>query len=130
MGQGERAARLDRNQKPVKAVELFPCDGAPPKQQRRSPASGAELTTLKVMLDRVSPHCVKTFSIVVRQGSKTGPVVFSKSKITQGTTPALAKKQTYFWQVTGCKGKFQQLGQVQGGMIPPVRFESEKMRET
>lgn len=54
----------------------------------------------------IGPDCAKTFSVVVRQGSKTGPIVFSKSNIkaTQVKTTALPKNQKLFWQVTACKG--------------------------
>lgn len=86
----------------VGAVEFVPCAGAPTKPQRWFPAQGAQLTTPQVTLDWIGPDCAKTFSVVVRQGSKTGPIVFSKSNIkaTQVKTTALAKNQKYFWQVT------------------------------
>ena len=90
----------------VGAVEFVPCDGKPPKPQLWFPASGAQLTTPQVTLDWIGPDCAKSFSVVVRQGSKTGPLAFSKNNIkaTQATTTALAKNKKYFWQVTACKG--------------------------
>ncbi len=90
----------------VGAFEFVPCAGAPTKPALLSPIAGVQVPTQTVLLDWAGPDCVKTFSVSVRQGSKTGPIVFSKSKIkpTQVTTTALATNQKYFWQVTACNG--------------------------
>lgn len=89
----------------VGAVESVPCTGVPTKPQIWFPASGAQFTEQKVTLDWIGPDCVKSYSIVVRQGSKTGPIAFSKSKIkpTQATTTGLPRHSNYFWQVTACR---------------------------
>ena len=89
----------------VGAVEFAQCD-TPSKPERWFPMNGAQLTTPQVTLDWIGPDCAKNFSVTVRRGSKTGPIVFSKNKIkaTQVTTTALAKNQKYFWQVTAYKG--------------------------
>ena len=102
----ERMATLNaRTVFDVGAVEFVPCD-TPSKPERWFPASGAKLTTQVVTLDWIGPDCAKTFSVIVRQGSKIGAIVFSKSNIkaTQVKTTALAKNQKYVWQVTACKG--------------------------
>lgn len=91
----------------VGAFEFVPCAGAPTKPGLVSPIGGAHVHTREPVLDWAGPDCVKNFSVVVRQGSKTGPVVFSKAKTTRTevmTTP-LAKNKKYFWRVTACNGK-------------------------
>lgn len=90
----------------VGAVEFVPCTGTPTKPQRLAPEHDGQVFTQQVLLDWSGPDCVKNFSVLVRQDSKTGPVVFSKSKIkpTQVTTTPLAKNHKYFWQVTACHG--------------------------
>lgn len=90
----------------VGAVEFLPCASTPTKPALWFPASGAQLTTQTALLDWIGPDCVKTFTVIVRQGSKTGPLAFAKSNIkaTQVTTTALAKNQKYFWQVKACSG--------------------------
>lgn len=90
----------------VGAVEFLPCTGTPTKPLLLSPVSKAQVTAQTALLDWAGPDCAKTFSVVVRKGSKTGAIVFSKGSIkdTQVTSNALAKNQKYFWQVTACKG--------------------------
>lgn len=91
----------------VGAVEFVPCAGAPTKPVLLSPIGGAHVQTQAPVLDWAGPDCVKNFSVLVRQGSKTGPVVFSKGKTkrTQVKTTLLSKNQKYFWRVTACNGK-------------------------
>lgn len=88
----------------VGAVEFVPCSGAPTPPERIAPLQKAIVTTSQALLDWAGPDCAKTFNVIVRQKSKTGPVVFSKTKLktSQVQTPALANNQTYVWQVTAC----------------------------
>ena len=88
----------------VGAVEFVPCAGLPTAPVLLSPALSAQVNTQAVLLDWAGPDCVKTFSVAVRQGSKTGAIVFAKSNLkpTQVTTASLAKNQKYFWQVKAC----------------------------
>ncbi len=88
----------------VGAVEFVPCNGTPTKALLLSPPKNAHVNTQTVLLDWAGPDCVKKVSLVVRQDSKKGAIVFSKKKIkpTQVTTPALAANHKYFWQVTAC----------------------------
>lgn len=90
----------------VGAVEFVPCPGAPTKSILLSPVANAKVTGQTPLLDWAGPDCVKTFSVVVRNGSKTGAIVFTKSSIkpSQVKTTTLAKNQKYFWQVTACNG--------------------------
>lgn len=86
----------------VGAFEFVPCAGAPPKPVLLTPAKNSQITTPQVLLDWSGPDCAKTYSVVVRQGSKTGPIVYTKSKLkaSEATTPALHAHKKYFWQVT------------------------------
>lgn len=86
------------------AVEFVPCAGAPTKPGRLAP--GKKAKTPQVLLDWDGPDCAIKFSVVVRQDSTGGPIVFSESKLktSQATTTALAAGHTYFWQVTACNG--------------------------
>lgn len=97
-------SRPQNNVWDVGAFEFQPCSGAPPKPQLLAPAKKASVTTPQVVLDWAGPDCVAKFNVVVRLGSKSGPIVFSKAKIktTQVITSALANNQTYFWQVLAC----------------------------
>lgn len=90
----------------VGSFEFIPCTGTPTKSQLLSPANKSTVGTAQVLLDWAGPDCVKKFSVVVRQNTKSGTIVFSKSKIkpTQVLTSALAKGHQYFWQVTACNG--------------------------
>ena len=88
----------------VGAVEFVPCSGLPTAPVLLSPGASAQVSTQSVLLDWAGPDCVPTFSVIVRQGSKTGPLVFAKSNIkpTQVKTTTLAKNQKYFWQIKTC----------------------------
>jgi predicted outer membrane repeat protein len=88
----------------VGAVEFVPCAGAPTKPVLLAPKQGEELSTQTVILDWAGPDCAKTFNVELRQDSKSGAVLFSKSKIqvTQAAPPKLAKFHKYFWRVTAC----------------------------
>lgn len=90
----------------VGAAEFVPCAGTPTKPMLLSPKGGVVVTTPQATLDWAGPDCVKTFSVIVRRDSKTGPIVFSKSNIktTQVKTPNLAVDHKYFWQVKSCLG--------------------------
>src|SRR5262249_42754667 len=89
----------------VGALEFIPCSFMITSAQL-SPLNRAKVTSPQVFLDWALPDCVKTFSVVVRKGSKTGPIVFSKTKLkmSQVTTSSLGAGK-YFWQVTACAGK-------------------------
>src|SRR5262249_2931767 len=89
----------------VGAVEFVPCGIIQPIVLL-SPALREKVTTPNVFLDWAGPDCVKTFSVVVRKGSKSGPIVFSKTKLTQSqvTTSSLGAGR-YLWRVTACVGK-------------------------
>ncbi len=89
----------------VGAVEFVPCAAKPTKPVLLSPTANQNvLTQGGALLDWAGPDCVKTFSVLVRRDSKTGTIVFSKSKIkrTQVMTGALSPEHNYFWQVTAC----------------------------
>jgi hypothetical protein len=88
----------------VGAVEFVPCAGVPTKPVLLSPAQGEELSTQTLVLDWAGPDCAKTFNVELRKDSKSGAVIFSKSKIkiTQAAPPKLAKLHKYFWRVTAC----------------------------
>lgn len=89
----------------VGAFEFAPCPTTPGKPSLIAPANKAVITTATVALDWAGPDCAKTWNVVVRKGSKTGTVVFSKSKLklSQATTGSLSAGE-YFWQVSACAG--------------------------
>lgn len=91
----------------VGAVEFIPCAALPTKPELLAPVVGSKLSETQVLLDWVGPDCAQKFSVVVRQGSKKGNIVFSKGKLkpSQMALPALPKNQKYFWQVTACVKK-------------------------
>lgn len=87
----------------VGAFEYVPCAGAPTAPLVLAPAHKAKLQG-KVTLDWSGPDCATRFSVIVRQGSKSGNIVFDRPKInnTQVTPTSLPTGFKFFWQVTAC----------------------------
>ena len=90
----------------VGAVEYVPCNGAPTKPVRISPAQNATVTTPTARLDWAGPDCAKKFHVVVRRANPSGAVVFAKKNLrtTEVETNELDVDRKYVWQVTGCAG--------------------------
>lgn len=88
------------------AFESIPCPNAPGKPALIAPVNKSTVATPQVVLDWAGPDCATKWSVVVRKGSKTGAIVFSKTKLrlSQVTTGALSSGK-YAWQVTACAGK-------------------------
>ncbi len=79
--------------------------GAPVRPELELPINGAVLTTRRVLLDWDDTNCATQYDVTVRQDSKTGAVVDSKTALGQSQfkTKRLARGHTYFWQVRACK---------------------------
>jgi hypothetical protein len=95
-------ARFQGTDCDVGAFEYTPCPGAPTAPVILDPPNKAKLHGSKVTLDWAGPDCATKFSIVVRQGSKSGNIVYERPKINNTqTTPTNLSPGKYFWQVTG-----------------------------
>ncbi len=89
----------------VGAVEFVPCTGVPTtKPTLVGPASGAILNTTQPLLDWAGPDCATKFKVIVRRGTASGTIVFSKTVFpaSQVKTSALSRSTTYVWQVKAC----------------------------
>jgi predicted outer membrane repeat protein len=88
----------------VGAVEFVPCSGLPTKPALVSPKANSRVTVTKVPLDWAGPDCATSFKVRVRQGSTSGPVVFTATRFpsSQVTTSTLARGHSYRWHVTAC----------------------------
>lgn len=82
------------------------CGAKPTKPALSLPGNGAMVGT-KVSLDWTDANCAGTYSVQVREGSKTGPVRYAKSNLAASavTTKKLAKGKSYFWNVSACNSK-------------------------
>lgn len=90
----------------VGAVEFEPCASAPTEPVLAAPAQGSKVSALGVLLNWTGPDCARKFSLEMREGSKTGPLVLSKNgiKATQFETDPFPNTRTRFWRVTACNG--------------------------
>ena len=92
----------------VGAYEFRPCTGKPSAPGAPAVDSGApSITGRDAYLDWVGSDCTKTYSVVVRSGSKSGPRAFSKSGLTDSsvTTGLVFPGYAYYWQVSACNAQ-------------------------
>jgi CSLREA domain-containing protein len=84
----------------VGAVER--CLVKPGRFSLRSPADTSTVAGPTVALDWGNSSCATKYQVVVRMGSTTGTIAYSKKNLTasQATTTALAGGRTYYWSVT------------------------------
>lgn len=81
------------------AVEV--CVSKPDKPVPSKPKNNGKVKKPTVPLDWGDAYCVTTYNVTVRLGATNGVKVFSKKNLdlSQVTTTALTKGQTYVWQV-------------------------------
>jgi hypothetical protein len=89
----------------VGAVEFQPCAGKPAAASLPQPATGATASSVG-FLDWVGADCTRTFNLVVRRGSTSGPIVYSTTGLVDSSrhVPALTGAHTWFWRVLSCRG--------------------------
>ena len=80
------------------------CSAKPAAPASLSPAPDQRVSTRRPTLDWTARGCATRYSVVVRRGSSTGPVVVSRSGLTRSsfTTPTLAAGRTWAWRATAC----------------------------
>ncbi len=74
----------------------------PAKPTLYKPNNGKSLNKARVKLDWADVICAAQFKVQIRDGSKSGPVVWTGKIITKSEvkTLPLTKGKTYYWQVT------------------------------
>lgn len=80
------------------------CAGKPGVPDPVSPTGGSTVFKRRVTLAWNGPSCATRYVVVVKEGSKTGPRVQKKAKLTepQFATKELKKGQVYVWHVRAC----------------------------
>lgn len=84
-----------------------PCTGTMKAPRLVSPSNGAIVFVRRVPLGWNESCGAKTYHIIIREGSRNGPVAQKKKGLTttQMTTKELKKGKTYYWKVKACKSK-------------------------
>jgi len=78
----------------------FICAGKPAKPNLLAPANKATIGTKKIPLDWADAICADDYVVTVKQDSKNGATVWSKTTATSSAkTKKLAKGAKYFWRV-------------------------------
>jgi predicted RNA-binding protein with TRAM domain len=82
--------------------DLQGCSDKPDKPMLTKPNKGAVVATSKVPLDWQITNCTATYTVILREGSKTGPKIQTQKNLTvsQFKTKKLTSGKTYFWSVT------------------------------
>jgi hypothetical protein len=89
---------------PTPSGTTDPCSVKPVKPELLLPENKWSTPKQRVQVSWSSGACVTKYRVVVRQGSKTGPI--ADRKVVKGATTyqtaVLARRQTYFWRVRAC----------------------------
>lgn len=89
----------------VSTVVQATCTAAPDVPNLISPANGATVPRIKVLLDWADTNCALDYEVEVRALWPTGPVVVERTVVaSQYATKKLAKGRTYFWLIRACNG--------------------------
>jgi predicted outer membrane repeat protein len=86
------------------AVEVVAqsCTSKPDKPGLVKPKNNGKVKTTTPLLDWNDTNCATKYTVTARRGSTTGAKAFAKKNLTvsQATTSALVKGETYYWRVT------------------------------
>lgn len=84
------------------------CTAKPAKPQLVVPQNGKTVKKPKVFLDWNGESCADSYKVLVRLGSKKGNKVVNQQnwRVTEFTTKALQRGQTYYWRVSACSNTF------------------------
>lgn len=82
--------------------DLQGCSDKPEDMTLTKPKRYAVVAKAKVPLDWQITNCTATYTVILREGSKTGPKVQMQKNLTvsQFKTKTLTSGKTYFWRVT------------------------------
>lgn len=83
------------------------CTTKPGAPAPLAPAANQRVSTKRPTLDWTARGCATSYKVVVRRGSKTGPVVVNRSGLTMSSfkTPALAGGKSWAWRATACNAR-------------------------
>lgn len=83
------------------------CTAKPSKPTITKPKNGGTVKKKKVLLDWEGASCTDNYTVILREGSKTGSKVRTKKNLTvsQFKTKALTSGKTYFWRVMASNNK-------------------------
>ncbi|MBI4672582.1 MAG: hypothetical protein HY741_13065 [Chloroflexi bacterium] len=89
----------------VGAVEVEPAPACPDKPDKPilvKPTNGKKAKGPNIALDWNDANCATSYDVIVKLGATNGPKKFKQVNlaISQATTSALTKGQTYYWRVT------------------------------
>ena len=83
-------------------IYTTPCPDAPEKPVLAAPANNKTITLTRPKLKWNAIGCAATYSVIVKEGSRSGVKKFSASnlQVPYVKTTALTRGKTYYWQVT------------------------------